>query len=124
MRVLVVDDDSQLRTLLTNLLKSDGYEHVTSVEKPFLALEMTSEGTADVLFLDWKIPDVPNLGLMRAIHKQRPMMPIIMMSGFAEDQNILEAKKAGAIFYLKKPFTKEEMREALLRAWRYIQHCK
>jgi DNA-binding NtrC family response regulator len=122
LRVLVVDDDTQMQELITSMLRSEGIHQIATTTKPVSALELVQQGQVDAMILDWKIPDVPNLGLMRAVHKHNKLIPIIMISGFAEQRNVDEAMKAGAVAYLQKPFNQEAVRRALTQAVTYISN--
>ena len=121
LRILIVDDDDQITTLLTSLLHSEGYWSLINTKQPFRVLEYVQKNLVDIVILDWKIPDVPNLGLLRALFKQKKDIAIIMISGFAEEQNIGEAMKAGAVAYIKKPFSKSDLVDALEKALAFLR---
>jgi two-component system response regulator MprA len=113
-RVLVVDDDPQLREALTRALQLDGYE-VSTANNGAQALESLSSSRPDVMVLDVMMPYVGGLDVCRTLRERRDRMPILVLTARDEVGDRVAGLDAGADDYLTKPFALEELR-ARLRA--------
>ncbi|MDX1631686.1 MAG: response regulator [Thermoanaerobaculia bacterium] len=108
-RVLVVDDEPQVRELLVVVLEEEGYE-VETAEDGLEAWERLQEEKAiDVVLLDWMMPRMDGLELLGKIkgHPRLQMMPVIMETGKADHQDFLTGIEAGAYYYVTKPLDVE-----------------
>jgi two-component system nitrogen regulation response regulator NtrX len=115
-RVLLVDDESNIRKMVGALLQSDGYE---TVEAPngTVALTRLVEDTPDIVLLDLMMPPGPDgLETLEQIRKRAPHVPVIMMSGKASLADAVRATKLGAFQFLEKPLTPEGVLVALRSA--------
>src|SRR5436305_13622020 len=113
-RVLVVDDDPQLREALTRALELDGYQ-VTTARNGAKALESTGASRPDVMVLDVMMPYVGGLDVCRTLRERRDRLPILVLTARDEVGDRVVGLDAGADDYLTKPFALEELR-ARLRA--------
>jgi two-component system response regulator MprA len=113
-RVLVVDDDPQLREALTRALQLDGYE-VATANTGAQALESLSSARPDVMVLDVMMPYVGGLDVCRTLRERRDRLPILVLTARDEVGDRVAGLDAGADDYLTKPFALEELR-ARLRA--------
>jgi len=113
-RVLVVDDDPQLREALTRALELDGY-HVTTASNGAQALDAVSHDRPDVMVLDVMMPYVGGLDVCRTLRDRRDRLPILVLTARDEVGDRVAGLDAGADDYLTKPFALEELR-ARLRA--------
>lgn len=104
--VLIVDDVEDNRVLLERALRSSGYVTV-SVESGMAALAYMSRETPDIILLDWMMPGLNGLEVLRAIRLDHPMahLPIIMCTAVGEEENVVEAIVAGANDYVTKPIS-------------------
>ena len=118
--VLVVDDDPQIRSLLSDLLKSNGYtvraaktgvEAVASVEKQRPALVM----------MDVKLPDQDGLEVLRNLKKQRPELEVIVMTAFGGSSSAIKAMEHGAYDYVTKPFDIDDLLATLHRVFEHVE---
>jgi putative two-component system response regulator len=109
-RLLVVDDDDQIRRLLTQLLKPHGYtvETVSSAEE---ALEKLMETPPDLVLLDVQLPGRSGHDVLEAIrHDSRTrLLPVVMLTGAATSEEKLKAIRAGVTDFMPKPFSAEEL---------------
>jgi two-component system response regulator MprA len=113
-RVLVVDDDPQLREALTRALELDGYA-VDTASNGVKALEAIGGRRPDVMVLDVMMPYVGGLDVCRTLRERKDRLPIIVLTARDEIGDRVAGLDAGADDYLTKPFALEELR-ARLRA--------
>jgi two-component system response regulator MprA len=113
-RVLVVDDDPQLRDALTRALELDGYD-VSTASNGVKALEAVSDARPDVMVLDVMMPYVGGLDVCRTLRERKDRLPILVLTARDEVGDRVAGLDAGADDYLTKPFALEELR-ARLRA--------
>jgi two-component system, OmpR family, response regulator MprA len=113
-RVLVVDDDPQLREALTRALELDGYA-VDTASNGVKALEAIGSRRPDVMVLDVMMPYVGGLDVCRTLRDRKDRLPILVLTARDEIGDRVAGLDAGADDYLTKPFALEELR-ARLRA--------
>jgi len=113
-RVLVVDDDPQLREALTRALELDGYD-VATASNGAQALEAIGRSRPDVAVLDVMMPYVGGLDVCRTLRERRDRLPILVLTARDEVGDRVAGLDAGADDYLTKPFALDELR-ARLRA--------
>ncbi len=118
--ILVVDDDAQIRSLLADLLTSNGYtvrqaktgaEAIASVEKQRPALVM----------MDVKLPDQDGLDVLRTLKKERPELEVIVMTAFGGSSSAIKAMEHGAYDYVTKPFEIDDLLATLHRVFEHAQ---
>jgi DNA-binding NtrC family response regulator len=107
-RVLVADDERNLRELLVRELTRRGHA-VTGVSDGQAALDQLAEDVPDVLLLDIKMPRVEGIEVLRALQEYPEAPQVIVMTGFGEVSTAVEAMKLGAYDYLTKPARIEEL---------------
>ena len=113
-RVLVVDDDPQLREALTRALELDGYV-IDTASNGVKALEAIGSQRPDVMVLDVMMPYVGGLDVCRTLRDRKDRLPILVLTARDEIGDRVAGLDAGADDYLTKPFALEELR-ARLRA--------
>src|SRR5437763_9239025 len=116
-RVVVGDDDPQLREAVTRALELDGYEVSTAINGA-AALESIGQRRPDVAVLDVMMPYVGGLDVCRTLRERRDRLPILVLTARDEVGDRVAGLDAGADDYLTKPFALEELRariRALLR---------
>ncbi len=102
-RILVVDDEDSLRTILSSELTSVGYE-VSTAPDGEEAISMVQNKKFDLVLLDIKMPKVDGFEALKFIKKTYPAMKVIMLTGFADLKNAIESKKHGAEDFVSKPY--------------------
>jgi len=107
-RILVVDDERLIRWTLRERLEKEGHA-VLEAETGAAALELLRQEDVELLLLDFKLPDIDGLEVLRAAKERRPAPAVILMTAFASVQNAVEAMRLGAFDYVKKPFNLEEL---------------
>ncbi|MEA3276749.1 MAG: response regulator [Pseudomonadota bacterium] len=106
-RILVVDDDADLRDLLTDYLRREGYE-VAGVEDGTAMDAWLAEHSADLLILDLMLPGEDGLTLARRLRKDS-QVPIVMLSARGDEVDRIVGLEVGADDYLAKPFNPREL---------------
>jgi len=114
-RILVVDDDPSLLTLLQMRLKSLGYA-VTPCGTGEAALNRAHEEPYDFAILDLRLPDLDGLGLMEELHLLDSNLPVLILTAHGCIPNAVEAIKKGAFGYLTKPFDDRELSASIDKA--------
>jgi DNA-binding NtrC family response regulator len=107
-RVLVVDDDAGVRTLLGEALRARGHA-VQAVADGSQALHVADRQALDLVILDMVLPGVDGLQVLRDLRDQRPATPVIMITGHASVGSAISAMKMGAFDYIVKPFRIDEV---------------
>ncbi|MCF0238217.1 MAG: sigma-54-dependent Fis family transcriptional regulator [Sphaerochaetaceae bacterium] len=121
MKILIVDDETNIRDLMGRFLKIEDIDSV-GAENAFSAQRLLREQFFDAVLVDLKMPGMNGLELIKWIRKEGFRMPVIMASAHGEITDAVEALKHGAQDYLVKPFNPEEVvikLKALVEAQNY-----
>lgn len=105
--ILIVEDDSSIRNLISTTLKAHQYKYISVASGENAILE-ASTSQPDVLFLDLGLPDIDGLEVIERVRSWSEM-PIIVISARTDDEDKIAALDAGADDYLVKPFSVEEL---------------
>jgi len=101
-RILVVDDEKLLRWSWAQRLEREGYE-VAECETAGAGIARLDDGEFDLLLLDYKLPDLDGLEVLRRIKPKEADLPVIMITAHSSLENAIEAMKLGASDFLAKP---------------------
>ncbi len=116
-RILIADDEKNMRWVLEETLSKDGYE-VIQAKDGKEALEAVSKTPPDLMVLDHKMPAPDGMAVLREVRGKGLTFPIIMLTAHGNVQTAVEAMKAGASEYLTKPFDLDELKLAIDKAVR------
>ena len=108
MKILIIEDDIQLNTTITNFLRYKGCQ-TTSVEDGEEALEYIDKNFYDLYIIDINIPKVSGLEVLKYIRQKDLITPVIIITASLELENLKTAYKNGCDEYIKKPFYLEEL---------------
>ncbi|MBA7472008.1 Regulatory protein AtoC [subsurface metagenome] len=108
MRVLIVDDEKNIRESVERYLKTENIETVTA-ENGLSAKRLLQEQVFSAGIVDLRMPGMDGLELLKWIREQGPRLPVIMISAYGEIRDAVEAMKLGAQDYIVKPFDPEEL---------------
>ncbi len=114
-RILVVDDEENIRLVLRTLLRKNGYE-VETAEDGEQAIAQLDRFDPDVVLTDVRMPKVGGLDLLGTLQAKGHRATVIVMSAYGSVDLALEAMKAGAYDYIQKPFKQDEMLLVLKKA--------
>jgi CheY-like chemotaxis protein len=109
-RILAVDDEPVVLDSFRKILVLAGYS-VDTVESGPEALGLIQKREYDFVFTDLKMPDFDGLEVTKAVKHMRPDIDVIMITGYATIESAVDAMKYGAMDYVEKPFTEEELVE-------------
>lgn len=116
-RVLIVDDEKNMRWVLGEALRAEGYE-IAEASDGKEALALVAESAPDLMVLDHKMPAPDGMEVLRRIRSKGLSFPVIMLTAHGNVQTAVEAMKAGATEYLTKPFDLEELKLVIEKALR------
>ncbi len=114
-QVLIVDDEPNLRKILSAQLSRDGYDVLTA-EDGEQGLQMLKDHHIDLVITDLKMPKVDGMGLLREALREDSELPVVMITAHGTVDTAVEALKIGAFDYLTKPFDKDEVRQIVAKA--------
>ncbi len=113
--ILIVDDDELVLESLKLVLKEAGHK-VRSSTSPEKALSIFDRHPIDLVITDMKMPGMSGIELLERIKKKDPDCPVIMITAYATVETAVEAMKKGAIDYIMKPFSADELELVVKRA--------
>lgn len=118
-RVLIVDDEPEMLSLLAEELEDEGFEIRTAKN----GLDVVSEipfTPFDILITDWKLPLRDGLVVLKTVNELRPDVPVVFITAFGDTKIRKKVEKTGAV-YLQKPFSMDDLKRlvhSLLRGTR------
>ncbi len=113
-RILVVDDEPAVRTLVAKTLAACDYEVETAEDGPS-ALERMKTTSYDLLITDLKMPGMDGLSVVREVRRQSDL-PIVILTGFSTEASAIEALNMGVAGYITKPFRLQKVLAVAARA--------
>lgn len=115
MKVLVIDDDTDARTMVRHLLESEGVE-TEEAESATLAAPLLKEKTYDVVLLDLQMPGVSWMDAVRTVRSLAPDSAVVVLSAHADWDVFFDAVKEGARDVVMKPFRAAELLRVIRHA--------
>ena len=109
-RILVVEDDDDVRGLVTRILADDGHE-VEAVATEVDAVESLSGRRPDLIVLDLVLPGLDGWGVLHHVQALRSPPPVVLLTGNAEYRTFIRAAREGVAAYMEKPFSLRELLE-------------
>lgn len=111
-RLLVVDDEPNIRRILQVAFEKEGYS-VVAADDAFTALEALSDGPFDCVLTDVTMPGMTGYELLREIKGRRPETPVVIMTAFGTIPQAIQAIRDGAFEYVTKPFDLEALKKII-----------
>ncbi|HCV43734.1 MAG TPA: hypothetical protein DGH68_09650 [Bacteroidetes bacterium] len=102
-KILVVDDEDALRTVLSGELVSEGYDVGTASDGDEAIANLQKE-KFDLILLDIKMPRMNGFEVLKFVKEKFPKTKVVMLTGFADLKNAIESKKLGAEDFVSKPY--------------------
>ncbi len=116
-KMLVIDDETVVLDSCRRIFGEEGFE-VTTTSNPREGLKLVSDSQFDIILCDWKMPELDGIDVVEMIDKRSPDSAVVMITGYPDVERATEAMKRGALDYIAKPFTPEEILAAVNRAFR------
>jgi len=107
-RILVVDDDKDMRLLLTRFLTKNGYE-TYNADSGASAIAWLKDHTPDLVLCDYRLDDMTGTQLLKSIKEQHPSAGVIIITGYSDVKDAVEVMKLGAFDYITKPLFPDEI---------------
>jgi two-component system chemotaxis response regulator CheY len=116
LKVLIVDDQAEARSLLKEMLFDMGVTQIFESKDGRQALEFVDAAFdfVDVIVCDWNMPGLSGVQLLRQIRSADSSIPFLMVTGRDDMESVLEAKNSGVTAYIRKPYSSVQL-EAKLR---------
>ena len=113
-RILVVDDETSQRELVSGYLKKQGYQVVAAAGGQD-ALETFRREPVELILTDQRMPDLSGLDLLKAVRSLNPETQVIIMTAYGNVETAVTAMRDGAADYLTKPLNLDELRQKIQR---------
>jgi len=113
MKIMLVDDSRTIRNIEKNVLTQLGHTDILEAGDGVEALNLMATQTPDLFLVDWNMPNMDGLTLVKNIRQKNQQVPIIMVTTEAEKSRVVEAIKAGVNNYVVKPFTADTLGEKI-----------
>lgn len=123
-KVLIVDDNDVMRTLLRGILRNEEFLIVGEARTGVGAIEMAERLRPNLICLDVVMPEMDGITALQEIKEKHPEIVIIMITGNASKENVQEALEYGAAGFVVKPFNAATVLETINRAWHLLEHKK
>lgn len=107
--ILVIDDEKNIRLLLSKCLSSEGYS-VSTAEDGLHGIESFEKNKYDAVLLDMKMPGLNGMDVLQRLKEINESIPVIMMTAFGTIESAVCAMKLGAVDFIRKPFTPDVIR--------------
>lgn len=107
--ILIVDDEKDMLSLLSRIIKEDKDYNITAETDPFRALKILNEKRMDLIITDLKMPGMDGIKLLREARKIDPHVSVIILTAYATIETAVQAIQEGAYDYLTKPFRRERI---------------
>jgi two-component system, NtrC family, response regulator HydG len=114
-KILVVDDQRNMRTTLAMMLRGSGYD-VDEAADGGQGRELGGTGAYDVVITDLRMGEYDGIEVLRAIKEAQPMTEVIVMTAYGTIESAVEAMRLGAFDYIQKPFTEQELIVKVVKA--------
>jgi len=120
MKILIVDDEENIRMILDSVFSEAGYEVETALNG-LQALEKIKSFLPEIILLDKNMPYMNGMETLKRIKKYYPYIVVVMVTAFGDVTSAVDAMKTGAYDYIEKPFDNDKMLLLLKRAGEYYQ---
>ena len=114
-KILIVDDELNMRLVLQAMLKKEGYA-VTTASNGMEALKILKADQMDIVVTDLKMPKLDGMGLLDEIIRDYPSIPVIIITAHGTIATAVDALKKGAFDYITKPFEQDELKQVIQKA--------
>lgn len=115
LRVLIVDDQPEVRTLIRDILADVGVSRTFDASNGKEAMQFIDADfeSVNLIICDWNMPAMNGMDFLRQIRSVFPDMPFLMITGKSDKNSVVEAKIGGVNAYIRKPFSPEQLENKL-----------
>ena len=117
-RILLIDDEPRMLSLLNTLLTAEGYS-IVSVQDGTKVPDLLNSETFDLMITDIRMTPINGIELLKIARQVRPSMPVIILTAYGSVETAIEAMKLGTFDYVTKPFKMDELLITIQRALEY-----
>jgi len=114
-RMLIIDDEEVVLESCRKIFTAEGFDVVTTAS-PQEGLRLASDSSFDVILCDWKMPGFDGMDVVEEVDRRSPDSAVVMISGYPSVGRATEAMKRGAMDYISKPFTPDEIIDVVNKA--------
>ena len=114
-KILIVDDDQNVRHLIKILLNENGYD-TAEASNGLEALELFKNQFLDLIITDLRMPDMDGMAFLIEAKKREPETPVIILTAYASIETAIAALKNGVFNYMSKPFKSDDLLHAVKNA--------
>ena len=113
MKIMLVDDSRTIRNIQKKVLAKLGHKEIVEAADGVEALAAYKESPPDLMLVDWNMPNMDGITLVKTIRQMDKSIPMIMCTTEAEKSRVVDALKAGVHNYMVKPFTAETLSDKI-----------
>ena len=110
--MLIIDDEEVVLNACQKIFTAEGFD-VVITPNPDQGLRLATDSMYDVILCDWKMPGFDGLDVIEELNRRTPESALVMISGYPTVGRATEAMKLGAMDYVSKPFTPDELLETI-----------
>src|SRR5687768_10512576 len=118
-QILIVEDDSDTAEVVCTVLQAAGYNAI-AVDSGSVALDQIANIEPDLVLLDINLPDINGLDLLRRV-RASSFLPMIILSGYSQERDKVQALEAGADDFMAKPFSPDELVARVMALLRRVE---
>ncbi len=118
-RILLVDDEPDMLALLRTLIRGRTEHQVLATNNPLEVAEILGREKVDAVVTDLKMPGMDGLELLAKVRAHDPDIAVLVITAYGSEESAAEALRRGAVDFITKPFSKEQILLALDRALRF-----
>jgi DNA-binding NtrC family response regulator len=114
-KILVIDDEKDLRFLFKKILAPEGYTVLTA-QNGYDGIKINQKSDPDIILLDLKMPGINGIETLRRIRKKDPDVIVIIITGYGDAETIRDAAELNVYEYMAKPFNNETVMKTIKEA--------
>jgi len=118
--ILIIDDEEIILDSVKKIGKMEGF-NVDTALNPFLALNMLDKQGYKLILCDIMMPEMDGFQLLDELYKRKINIPVIMITGYSTVENAVKSLYKGAIDFIPKPFTFDELMSSVYRGFKYLE---
>jgi len=120
-KLLIVDDEPVMLRLLTMLIKEKTPYEPVITNNPFEALQLAKEDSFDLIIADLKMPGLDGAELLEAVKRVHADVPVIIITAYGTTETAMKILQKGAFDFITKPFKKEQILNAIDKAFTFVK---